>query len=157
MKYSIELVDQAAIPTLSVRRRSSVQDLPAVLGQAYGDIMQFAGGQGLKTLGPAFTIYYNMNMDDLDMEIGFVSKDRVTDNEIVQKSEIPAGKYVSALYTGPYAEMTTLYEAMSRFMIERGLIPTGTACEFYFNSPLEVPENELKTQVLLGTDIAIIN
>lgn len=157
MSYSIQLVDQAAIPTLSVRRRSAVQDLPAVLGQAYGDVMQFAGGQGLKTLGPAFTIYYNMNMDDLDMEIGFVSKEWVPDSGTVQKSEIPAGKYISALYTGPYTEMTELYEAMSRFMIERGLVPTGTACEFYFNSPLEVPENQLKTQVLLGTDIAVLN
>lgn len=39
MEYVIELIQQQALPTLSVRRRAGVQDLPAVLGQSYGEIM----------------------------------------------------------------------------------------------------------------------
>lgn len=152
MKYSIEVVAQVATPTLSVRRHSPAEDLPAVLGQAYSEIIRYADRQGLRVLGPAFAIYYNMDMDNLDMEIGFVSGVRVSGNGIVQSSEIPAGQYVSAVYAGPYAEMPALYQEMSAFMIERGLVPSGTACELYFNSPVDVPDTELRTQVLLGTE-----
>lgn len=152
MDYPIELLEQAATPTLSIRRRSPVQNLPAVLGQAYGEIIEFAAAQKVNMPGPAFVIYYNMNMDDLDLEIGFLSVERVPGNDAVQGSEIPAGKYVSAMHTGPYTEMVPLYEAMSAYMIERGLVPSGMACEFYYNSPAEVPESELKTKVLLGTE-----
>lgn len=151
MTYSIDLVNQGATPTLSVRRHSRVDQLPAVLGEAYSEIIHFAGTLGVETLGPAFTIYYNMNMEDLDLEIGFVAKEKIPGNETIQSSEIPAGRYVSAVFAGPYAEMPKMYSEMSTFMIEQGLIPSGTACEFYYNSPMDVPETELRTQVLLGT------
>lgn len=150
MDYLIELEEQAELPTLSVRRRGAVQDLPAVIGPAYGEIMTFAGLQGLNIQGPAFVIYYNMNMDDLDMEIGFVAGDKVSGNDSIQGSVIPAGKYVSSMYTGPYAEMAPLYEAMMAFMKERSLPESGICIEFYYNSPMEVPESELKTKAMLG-------
>ncbi len=150
MDYLIELEEQAELPTLSVRRRSAVQDLSAVLGPAYGEIMTFADMQGLSIQGPAYVIYYNMDMDDLDLEIGFVAGEKVPGNDSIQSSVIPAGKYVSSMHAGPYAEMVPLYEAMMAFMKEHSLPPSGPAIEFYYNSPMEVPESELKTKVMLG-------
>ncbi len=40
MSYPCEIKEQPAQPTVSIRTRTSVQALPQVLGQAYGEIAQ---------------------------------------------------------------------------------------------------------------------
>jgi effector-binding domain-containing protein len=91
-----------------------------------------------------------MDMTDLDIEIGFICDSKPLGNETVLSSEIPKGRYVTAVHIGPYSAMAPLYEAMSTFIAEKRLNPTGEAIEFYYNSPMEVQESELKTKILLG-------
>lgn len=149
MSFEITLAEQSALPALMVRRRSSVENLPATLGQAYGEIMEHGAKTGASVVGPAFVVYHNMDMTDLDLEIGFICDSKPQGNETVLSGEIPKGCYVTAVHIGPYPAMAPLYEAMSSFIGEKGLIPTGEAIEFYYNSPMEVPESELKTKILM--------
>ena len=51
-------------------------------------------------------------------------------------------------FKGPYKEMEPVYNAMMQWIQENGYTPTGTAYEFYYNSPLEVPESELLTKIV---------
>lgn len=149
MAFEIELIQQEALPTLSVRKRTGVQDLPAVLGQTYGEIMTYAAEMGATVSGPAYVSYFNMDMADLDVEIGFVCEQTVLGNGTVTEGEIAAGRYVTSIHYGPYAGMEPLYNAMFTFIQENGLAPTGESIEFYYNSPAEVPESELKTKILM--------
>ncbi len=149
MNVEITVNRQPSIPTLTVRRRSAVENLPATLGQAYGEIMHHAAKTGAGVVGPAFVVYYNMDMTDLDIEIGFVCDSKPQGNDAIISGEIPEGTYVTAMHMGPYSAMVPLYEAMSSFIAEKGLIPTGVAIEFYYNSPMEVQESELKTKILM--------
>ena len=71
MLYQCELLDRSAQPTLVIRTRTAVQNLPQVLGQAYGAILQYAGSLGVQPCGAPFVAYHNMDMQDLDIEIGF--------------------------------------------------------------------------------------
>jgi hypothetical protein len=71
MTHECQLLNRPPQPTLSVRTRSSVQALPQVLGPAWGAIMQYAGRLGVQPSGPPFVAYHNMDMQDLDLEIGF--------------------------------------------------------------------------------------
>ena len=71
MTHKCELIERSAQPTLSIRTRAAVQDIPKVLGPAYGKIMQHMGELGGTPGGAPFVAYYNMDMQDLDMEIGF--------------------------------------------------------------------------------------
>lgn len=150
MDWNIEVVEMPAMPALTMRRHSAVQNLPAVLGEAYGKIMQYACSKGFNMPGPAFVVYYNMDMSDLDIEVGFVAGGAVEGNEAISGSEIPAGPYVTAMHIGPYEAMAPLYEAMSAFILEKGLTASGIAVELYYNSPAEVPEAQLKTKVMLA-------
>ena len=72
-EYVCQVQDIPARPTLSVRRVAAVQELPQAMGSAYGAVMAYAGAQGIPVEGPAYVIYYNMDMRALDMEIGFFS------------------------------------------------------------------------------------
>ncbi len=148
MGYQFELTDEKEQPLLSMRKRTAVGNLPLELGKAYGAILQHLEEIAEKTEGPAFAAYYNMDMEDLDVEMGFLVPKPIAGKGEIQASKIPAGKQVSYLYKGPYADMAPTYEAMMAWIGENGHVPTGVSYEFYYNSPMEVPESELLTKIV---------
>lgn len=147
MNNQIQVTEQSVQPVLSIRTRAAVENLPNIIRECYGKIMQYMAELGTEPADVPFVAYYNMDMKDLDLEIGFpVQKSTEGKGEII-KSEIPAGKYVSMMYKGPYAEMKKPYEEMMKWMKDKGYEGTGIAYEFYYNSPMEVPESELLTKI----------
>ncbi len=148
MDYKFELSEQGPQPVLSVRTRTSVSNLPQELGKAYTSIITYLNEIGEKPLDAAFAAYYNMDMEDLDVEMGFPVARVLPGKNEIKPGEIPAGKQVSAMYKGPYAQMEPLYNALTEWMQANGHIPVGICYEFYFNSPMDVPEAELLTKVV---------
>jgi len=68
MDYKIEMKEEAAQPVLAVRFRSSVTELPAQLGRIYGSIINYIQGSGGTTPLIPYVAYFNMDMQDLDLE-----------------------------------------------------------------------------------------
>ncbi len=148
MDFHCEIKEQPAQPTLSIRCRTSVQGLPQLLGEAYGRIAAYLAGSGETPAGAPFTAYYNMDMQDLDVEIGFPVSKSLAGKDDIQASEIPGGKLAFALHTGPYSECGLAYEALTQFVKEQGFEATGAAYEFYLNDPQETPQAQLQTQIV---------
>jgi len=149
MDLKFELTEQKAQPVLSIRARTAVGNLPQELGKAYRSIIRYLTELGEQpSEGFAFTAYYNMDMENLDVEMGFPVAKHLPAKGEIKPGEIPAGRQVSCLYKGPYNEMGPVYEAMTKWVAENGYTPTGICYEFYYNSPLEVPESELLTRIM---------
>jgi effector-binding domain-containing protein len=149
MDYKVELKERETQPVLSIRKTTSVGNLPQELGKAYGSIIQYLGELGEQPVEAAFTAYYNMDMEHLDVEMGFPVSGRLEGKGEIKQGEIPAGRYVECMYKGSYEKVGPIvYETMSKWMAENGLEATGTAYEFYYNSPADVPESELLTKVM---------
>jgi effector-binding domain-containing protein len=148
MSYSCELKEQAAQPTLTVRATTPVQGLPQVLGQAYGAIAQCLGQMGEQPAGPPFVLYHNMDMQALDIEAGFVVTRKLSNQGQVQAGQIPAGQFASVLYTGPYDQCGSAYEALTQFIQASGREATGVSYEFYLNDPQQTPPHELQTLIM---------
>ncbi len=149
MSYQVELKDQPAQPVLSVRTRSSVEQLPQLFGKVYGEIMQYLGGLREQPAGPPFAAYYNLDMQNLDIEVGFPVSKRLPGKGEIQAGEIPAGKSASYLYVGPYADCGPAYEAMHKFIAEKGYAPTGVSYEYFMNDPSATPHEEPQTLIVL--------
>lgn len=148
MNYKFELTEQPAQPVLSIRTRTSVGNLPQELGKAYGAIIQYLNNIGEKPVEAAFAAYYNMDMEDLDVEMGFPVPRPLAGKGEIQAGEIPGGKQVSCFYKGPYSGMEQVYNAMMQWINENSYTPTGVSYEFYYNSPMDVPESELLTKIV---------
>ncbi len=148
MSYLCEIKEQPAQTTLSIRTRTAVQRLPEILGQGYGAIVQYLGELGEQPAGPPFATYYNMDMEDLDVELGFPVARELSGQAEMKAGEIPGGQVVTCLYTGPYGDMAPAYEAISDWLKDKPYQATGVIYEFYLNSPAEVPESELQTQIV---------
>lgn len=150
MGYRCELVEQQARPTLAVRTRAAVGRLPQVLGPAWGQVMAVAGKSGAMPSDAPFVAYHNMEMQDLDLEIGFTFARPLDGEGDVRAGEIPAGKAVQCLHVGPYDQVGAAYEALEAWIAEHGLQHAGPAYEFYLNDPQEVPPDQLQTRVVLS-------
>ena len=145
MSHKCEVKEQPTQPTLSIRTRTSVQDLAQVLGKAYDAIAQYLAELGEQPVGPPFAAYYNMDMQNLDVEIGFPASKRLPGKGEIKASEIPAGKVATCLYTGPYSEIEPAYNALSQWIKDNGYEATGVAYEMYLNDPTQTLPRELKT------------
>lgn len=149
MMYECALKNLATQLVVSVRSRTTAQDLPALLAQTYLAILQHLEQAGVEPAGPPFVAYYNLDMQDLEVEIGFPVQQRTSDSGTVQNSEIPAGRYATTLHIGPYNCMEGAYEALNAWIGQNGFRPTGTAYEFYLNDPRDVEPKDLQTRILL--------
>jgi effector-binding domain-containing protein len=149
MSYQCQVKEQPSQPTLAIRTRTSVQHLGQALGEAYGAIAQYLGELGEQPAGPPFAAYYNEDMQDLDVEIGFPVSRELPDRGDIHASRIPSGRVATCLYTGPYSGIAAAYEALSHWMEENGYQATGVAYEVYLNDRDETPAAQLQTQVAL--------
>ena len=147
MSYKCEVKEQTTQPTLAIRTRVSVQDLPQTFGKAYRAIAQYLGELGEQPAGPPFAAYHNMDMQNLDVEIGIPVSRKLAGRDDIQAGEIPGGKAATCLYVGPYAEIEPAYTALSEWMKDNGYKATGVAYEMYLNDPEETPPQELQTQI----------
>jgi effector-binding domain-containing protein len=143
-----ELIETAEQPVISVKRVTSVNLLPQEIGTAYHAIMDYLTELGEQPVDAPFTAYYNMDMENLNVEMGFPVGKKIAGKGEIISNVIPAGKKVSCLYKGPYKDMGPTYEAMTKWIDDNGYKPTGVVYEYYFNPPMEVPESELLTKIV---------
>ncbi len=148
MKSSIEVVQTESQPILCIHKTCRVEELPLIIGPAYGQIIGIMAKQGEQPSSAPYVAYFNMDMQALQVEIGFpVSKDLQSDGD-VEAGVIPAGKSIACLYTGPYSEMAPAYDNMGKFAAENKYELTGVAYEYYLNGP-ESPPAELQTRIVM--------
>lgn len=147
MAYTFDVVETQAQPALAIRTVTSVDSLPQEIGKAYGAVLAYLKERGEQALGPAFVAYHNMDMQKLDVEMGFPVAKETAGNGDILATHIPAGKRATCMYKGPYKGMASTYEAMTKWMSDNGHVPTGVVYEFYYNSPADVPESELLTKI----------
>jgi effector-binding domain-containing protein len=148
MAHSCEVKEQAAQPTLSIRTRTSVEALPQVMGQTYGKIAQYLGSLGEQPAGPPFAAYYNMDMEDLDVEIGFPVSREIAGRDDIQAGQLPGGRVATCLHVGPYGEIADAYNALSEWIEAEGYEASGISYEMYLNDPSQTPPEALMTQIV---------
>ena len=135
-------------PVLSVRTTIPVEEMPTTLGRAFGAIMAQIESLGEYPEGMPFVAYYNMDMQALDIEIGFPTARSLPGQGEVQPSSIPAGPVATCEYTGPYEELSAPYEELRAWVVEHGYEPTGISYEYYLNGPDDAPPSGYKTRIV---------
>jgi effector-binding domain-containing protein len=145
---NIEMIQINEQPALTVRTVTRVEELPALIGESYQRIGEYMGELKELFSGVPFVAYHNLDMQNLDVEIGFPVAKPLPGKNAIRLSCIPAGKAIFCMYRGAYSEMAPVYEEMAKWITDNGCIPAGTAYEFYYNSP-DFPESELLTKIMM--------
>ena len=148
MTHHSELLELQPQPTLNIRTRTPVSRLPNALGEAYKSIYEHLASIGELPFGAPYVAYYNMDMEDLDIEIGCPVARPLPARDTIKQGEIPGGRYGATTFTGPYHELSGAYEALTQWVQANKFDTTGTVYEIYLNDPGQVQPHELQTQLL---------
>jgi effector-binding domain-containing protein len=133
--------------TLAIRTFTPVEKLSEVMGSSYGEIMQVMESLGVQPSGPPFAMYHNMDMSNLDVEMGFPVMKAAQDRGRVKAGKLPGGKAAVTVHVGPYDRIEEAYNRLTAFVNEKGLETESSCYEFYLNDPAETPPDELKTEI----------
>jgi AraC family transcriptional regulator len=107
--------------------------------------------QKVEMTGSPYSAYYTspaeVAPEDMQYELGVPFIGEASESGKVKIKNMPAQQVLSTIHKGPYNEVGLVYEVMMNKVIEDGYQMTGAPLEIYFNSPMEVPESELLTEV----------
>ncbi len=144
----IQLINQFEQPVLTFRTYTSVQKLPQLIGTNFQQIITYLQQtEGWITDAP-FVLYHNMDMHNLDVEMGFPISQLVPAQGEMKARTLPAGRAIFCMDRGPYPEMAPLYEEMAQWIPANGFQASGTVFEYYYNDP-EFPESEYLTKIVM--------
>ena len=145
----MELSEQRGKPALYIRTKTDLSSLPKVIGTAFGEIFNYLNQISEQPADAPYTAYYNLDMQDLDVEMGFPVRRQLPGRGEIKSGEIPGGKVVSCMYKGSYTRMEEPYNNIFNWIEENGFEPKGVYYEYYYNSPDDVPESELLTKIVI--------
>ena len=151
MAHQCELMDWQTRSSLNhtiVRRRVAVEKLPQALAEAYCDILKYLDALDETAAGAPFVAYFNMDLEDMDVAIGFPVAQPLPGRDAITACELPSGTVASCLHTGPYEELADAYQDLTQWVEEMGHMATGVAYEIYLNDPNDTPKERLQTQIV---------
>jgi effector-binding domain-containing protein len=144
-----EVIDYPTQYTIGIRTHCAMKDLPAVIPQLIGKVAPYFKQLGKQQMEPPFVAYYNEDADNLDVQIGWIAAEQLAGKGDIVSGTIGGGKAVSVMYRGAYSTLSEAHDAAHKFIAAKGYQYAHQAYEIYIDDPANVPESELKTQVVV--------
>jgi len=148
MNYVCQITDEKDQHFLKIKKRTPAQEIPIVLGTCYGEILTYMHEVNLKMSGAPFVIYYNMDMNDLEIDICIPLAVESKGRGHIQSDKMDKGQYISTLHIGPYQTLNNAYRSVTEYIQTNNIAITGIAYEFYLNDPQEVAPEDLQTRIM---------
>jgi effector-binding domain-containing protein len=142
----IDLYEQPEQHVLSIRTTIRFAEYSQTARQAFGKIQAYAAQNNLLLAGCPFVCYYNVDLDHLDIEIGFPVARPISGNGDIVGRTIPVQKVVSAIFLGAYEETDPLMIEIMQWITEHGYEQHGTIFNYYLNDDNR-PKSELLTKI----------
>ncbi len=149
MPYSCEISSIDPHPAVTIKSRVNVEDLPDVFASSFESLVEYLEEIDEDIAGPPFAIYYNVEMEDLDVEMGLPVTRDIPGKGNITSREIAIEKAASTIHTGPYEEIESAYLALAEWMNDNGHEPEGASYEFYLNDPGTTAPEDLQTVIFI--------
>lgn len=146
MEIKLKIVEEHQVASIS--HEGPVEEMGEIIGELTGWTKQ----KGLRITQPPFAVYYTspteVSPENMQYEIGISFQGDTNGDERVKIKMMPKHKILSAVHKGPYAEIGSMYAEMMQYIIKSGYEMIGAPREAYINTPGEVPDKELLTEVI---------
>lgn len=138
MEYAVTLEQRAEQQAAVVRGHATVEELPAFLGAAFGEVGAALGAQHLAPAGPPFGRYRVVD-GGFDVEAGFPASGPVGAAGRVAPTVLPGGPVATTVHVGSYDGVSAAYQAVQDWVGSAGYAVAGEPWECYLDGP-DVPE-----------------
>jgi effector-binding domain-containing protein len=143
----MEITTRQELRAATIRLRTPVGNLKTEMGRAYGEIAALLGKQRTGPSGSPFAIFYNMDMNDLDVEMGFPVAKEIRAEGRMKPGVLPGGRTAVALHKGPYESSKSTYEALMGLIQQNNAQAQGLCYEVYRNDPQTTKPEDLLTEI----------
>lgn len=143
----MEIKEVTSRRTLMVRLTTPFSKLSEKMGEVYNEITSYAQKKGIEFSGDPYAMYYNMDIEALDVEMGFPVDGENTGEGRITTGEIPGGIIASAVHVGPYEKIEGTYKNLLEYIKTEGREVHDWMYEYYLKSPMEVKPEELQTRI----------
>ena len=149
MEYEVRTKRVVAQPIASIRTRTSIAELPAVMARSYGEIFGYLGELGVRPAGAPFSIYHDPEFkeEDVDVEIGVPVAERVPPRGRISGGELPEGTVAYTLHVGSYDEIGAAYRALAAWIQSHGHEFAGPPREVSLTDPAQTREADYRTEL----------
>ncbi|WKY44841.1 GyrI-like domain-containing protein [Eubacteriaceae bacterium ES2] len=144
----ITLIRHCNTPTLTIRKETTIAELPQHIGACYGKITAYLKENDAQIADIPFVLYHNFDFKKMDVEIGFPVVKKIKGEGEIRASAIPEQDMIFCMYQGAYNKIEPTYKAMYQWAVDHGLEVEEKVYEFYYNG-LEVEEDLLLTKILM--------
>lgn len=134
-----------AEPCVIVRAKKTMAEIGPFFRETFPKLFGYAAARTQPKA--AFGRYYDWSGELIEFDAGVVTRDALPGLEDIKAGQYGGHKALFSLHVGPYAQVEKVYAALQTHMKEHELQSAGAPYEVYLNSPDEVPESELKTEV----------
>lgn len=149
MEHDIGIEDVAPQLVAATTMRTNLARIGDDIGAGFGTLMAAVTSEGVSVVGPPLVVYVGEISQDVDGDIEVcVGIDRpLSEPTDVHSKELEGGSMATALFRGPYDQLSGVYESLTRWIPEHGYSFAGPPREIYLNDPQEVAPEELLTRV----------
>lgn len=150
MTYTVNVREVGPIKAMTIRTITGMKTVSEDMGRTYGELWTYLTEKGAQCAGECFAIYHDEECDPdrMDVECGFSVVDLVPGNDRVTGRVVEGGLMAYTLHQGPYLQLEAAYTAVMRWIAENGYVPLPKMRDVYLNDPQEVPQEELRTEIL---------
>jgi effector-binding domain-containing protein len=145
------IVERAAQPYVAITERVTMSDIGKVLPELHPQVGAWLGERSLRPSGAPFWKYDVIDMaGTMEVEVGVPLLDPVEGDERVRAGVLPAGRYVTATFTGHPMGLENAAATLLQWADTRGLVwdmsPTdvgevwGSRLEVYETDPAVEPD-----------------
>lgn len=146
-----EIINSKETPYLYVTRECAMspEEIGPAMGSGLGEVWDFMQAHGVAPAGGALAVYYEYSPDKMSFRCGFIvgEADLAAASGAIKGDRTPAGRVVTGVLRGAYSGIRPAYGRMHAFFESHGLTFTAPTWEVYQNSPDEVPEDQLITEL----------
>jgi effector-binding domain-containing protein len=159
MRDDIMMLAVPEQPVISIRGRTTQEDLPAFIGRSFGDIYAHLGLLGVIGNGRPFVIYHGFSSGQIEAEVCVPVSREVSATGRIQTRILPACTVARTVHVGPYDDIGLAYAALNDWIDERRCSVAGAYRERYlvgiddgvapagYRTEIDVPVTEARVPV----------
>ncbi len=140
-------------PTAVIRATAPIEHVGAALGELLPKLGEYLEMQQVPVAGAPFTRYLTVG-EQVEIEAGIPVATAVDGEGVIAPGELPGGRAIVAVYTGPYDGLAEPHSAIQQWLTEHGLEPAGPPWEAYLTGDTGASPGQRITEVVYPLDNA---
>lgn len=149
MLTDIEIQEIPATKVAAIEIRTTFDQIGPSVGEAFRQLYGHLAASGVEPVGPPTTVYWEADPQrGVTATVCVPVRGEAPATGGIAMRVLPEATVAVALHRGPYEDLPAAYEAVERYLFDRGFVTGGPMREQYLNGPPDAAPDGYETRIL---------